>query len=79
MKELAAIGSILWRATLLFPVAVALFVVVVTYLLLPFGLILYSLFVSPWYGLALPVLIISIYFLRRPLRTYFKDVGESCL
>ena len=79
MKEVATLFSILWRAVLLFPLALALFVLVGAYLCLPLDLVLYSLFVSPWYWITLPVWMVSIYLLRNPLRLYFKDIGESWL
>ena len=79
MKVVAALCSILWRAVILFPFALALFVLVLGYLLLPLDLIAFSLFVSPWYWFTLPVWVVSIYFFRKPLRLYFKDVGESWL
>jgi hypothetical protein len=79
MKGFAALLSILWRAVFLFPLALALFVLVLAYLFLPLDLVLYSLFVSPWYWITLPVWLVSIYLLRKPLRLYFKDIGESWL
>lgn len=80
MKEFAsALLSILWRSVLFFPLALAFFFLVLTYLLAPFELLLYAFFVSPWYGLVLPVWAVSVYLLRNPLRNYFKDLGSSWL
>ena len=79
MKVFGALLSILLRAVILFPLALALFLLVIAYLLLQFDLILFSLFISPWYWLVLPVWMASVYLGRKPLRLYFKDIGESWL
>ena len=79
MQVVSALLSILWRAVILFPLALALFVFVLAYLFLPLDLVLFSLFVSSWYWITLPIWAVSIYLLRKPLRLYFKDLGESWL
>jgi len=49
------------------------------YLFAPFILILYVLFLSPGYWLALAAWIVSFFPLRKLLKAYFKDLGESWL
>jgi hypothetical protein len=73
MKQLAALMSILWRATLFLPVAVLSLVFVLAYFLLPFEVIVYALFVSGWYWLGLPLWAASLYFLRKPLQALLKS------
>jgi hypothetical protein len=80
VKEIAStLLIILWRAILLFPLALAFFILVAAYLLAPSDLIIYALFVSPWYWITLPAWALSLYLLRMPLQSYFKNIGESWL
>jgi hypothetical protein len=79
MKEFAVLGSILWRAVVLFPLALVFFLLVVTYLFLPVDLVLYAVYVSSWYWITLPIWMASVYLLRAPIRNYFRDVGKSWL
>ena len=73
MKQIAALLGILWRATLLFPLTLAFFCLVVGWLaLLPTLLLIYAFTETPWAWVELAAWMLSLYLFRKPVRNYFR-------
>jgi len=67
---MAAIFGILWRATLLFPLAVAFYCLVIVWLVfLPGLLLIYALTETSWAWAGLAAWMFSLYVFRKPVQT----------
>jgi hypothetical protein len=65
--------GILWRATLLLPLAVAFFALVIGWLaLLPALLLMYAFTETPWAWAGLAAWMLSLYVFRKPVQNYFR-------
>jgi hypothetical protein len=73
VKQIAAIFGVLWRATLLFPLAVAFCFLVIGWLvLLPSLLLIYAFTETSWAWAGLAAWLLSLYVFRKPMGDYFQ-------
>jgi hypothetical protein len=78
MKTLATLFGILWRGTLLLPLMVMVYFLILAFLIgLPLFLLVVVWFVSPWAWAGLAVWLISVYVFRSPLRAYFAHRSKD--